>query len=127
MPTIRQDNNKASCAYKAATNLTQMPFRPSREGDRVNLLHPQKSEKLLSLALTYGSPRQWGEWLRLPLVGAAVEGDAALVKELLAAGADGSAGQMNTDGSTLLHAAADGGSEQVRFGCKCLLYGAGEW
>lgn len=73
-----------------------------------------KGEKILTLALTYGSPEQWRQWLRLPLMGAAVEGDAELVKELLAAGADGCAGHTDPDDSTILHAAAEGGSEKVR-------------
>lgn len=91
------------------------PPLPMIDGDRRRLLqHPQQTEKLLTLAITYGSPMQWGAWLRLPLMGAAVEGDEILVKELLAAGADSSSQQMDPDGFTLLHCAADGGSEKVK-------------
>lgn len=87
-----------------------MLFPPPRDDQ---LLLSGKGEKLLSLALTYATPKQRAEWLRLPLVGAAAEGDLGLVKQLLAAGADASSGQIEPDGSTLLHAAAEGGSAKI--------------
>lgn len=72
-----------------------------------------KGEKILDLVLRQAPPKQWAQWLRLPLSVAAAEGDLTCVTELLAAGADGSAGQRDRDGSTLLHAAAKGGNEKV--------------
>ena len=59
------------------------------------------------------TPEQWAEWLRVPLEHAAGKGDGDLVQKLLKAGADGSAGWKGCDGKSLLHAAAEGGNEQV--------------
>ena len=59
------------------------------------------------------TPEQWAEWLRPPLEHAARTADYDLVKKLLRAGADGSAGWKGCDGKTLLHAAAEGGDGLV--------------
>ena len=66
------------------------------------LLLSGKGDQLLEIVLRNAPANQWTQWLRLPLMGAAVGGDVVCVKELLAAGADGSAGQRGPDGSTLV-------------------------
>lgn len=63
---------------------------------------------------SYGAdPRQWAEWLRIPLEHAAARGNLSLVDKLLGAGADGSAGWAGCGGRTVLQAAALGGNEGV--------------
>lgn len=49
-------------------------------------------EELLTLAHNYATPQQWAAWLRVPLGGAAVEGDVRMVDLLIAAGADAGSG-----------------------------------
>ena len=64
--------------------------------------------------VSYGAtPKQWAEWLRVPLEHAAARGNLDLVNTLLQAGADGSAGWRGCRGRTLLHAAAVGGNPDV--------------
>lgn len=89
-----------------------MVLPPASKEHRVLLAG--KGEKILDLVLRQAPSKQWAQWLRLPLSVAAAEGDLTCVTELLAAGADGSAGQRNLDGSTLLHEAAKGGNEKVK-------------
>ena len=68
---------------------------------------------IFNMVCDRATPTQWAEWLRVPLEHAAGTGNADLVDKLLKAGADGSAGWEGCDGKTLLHAAAEGGSEQA--------------
>ena len=66
--------------------------------------------KLVSCSATL---EQWAEWLRVPLEHAVARGNLDLVKTLLEAGADGSAGWRGCRGRTLLDAAAVGGNPVV--------------
>ena len=70
-------------------------------------------DTIFKLVLERSTPEQWAEWLRAPLEHAAGTADYDLVKKLLKAGADGSAGWKGCHGQTLLHAAAEGGDGQV--------------
>lgn len=67
--------------------------------------------------------RQWEGRLRVPLEHAAASGQDSIVSNLLAAGADASAGfQGGRNGRSLIHAAAYGGSTRVLtmlFGTEC--------
>ena len=51
-----------------------------------------QGEELLTVVRNYATPREWGSWLRVPLSGAAAEGNAGLVHSLIAAGADAGPG-----------------------------------
>lgn len=68
-----------------------------------------KGEQLLSLVVEGSDAKQWGQWLRVPLEHALAAGNVTLAKELLDAGADGSAGCTGVRNRTLLLAAAKGG------------------
>lgn len=65
-------------------------------------------EALLALSRKHCTPQQWAWWLKVPLQAAAAEGDLAMVKTLLQAGAACS-GERERDGQTPLHAAIVGG------------------
>lgn len=65
------------------------------------------------LVAQMADPRQWQEWLRVPLYHAAATGHASNVLTLLSAGANGGAGFRDHRGSTLMHAAASGGSVAI--------------
>lgn len=52
-----------------------------------------QGEELLITVRNYATPKEWGAWLRVPLSGAAAEGNAGLVDALVAAGADAGPGQ----------------------------------
>ncbi|CAN0071332.1 unnamed protein product [Scytosiphon promiscuus] len=98
----------------ARTATMRVPLGTARtsEHDRQKLVG--KGDRLLGLVLRHTPARhQWAQWLRLPLASAAHDGDAGAVEELLAAGADGKAGPRGSDGATLLHSAARGGSERA--------------
>ncbi|CAM9435815.1 unnamed protein product, partial [Scytosiphon promiscuus] len=83
-----------------------------RDKDRANILKGS-GDMILNLVCKRATPKQWAEWLRTPLEHAAGTGEHDLVAKLLEAGANGSAGRRSPKGTTLLHAAAEGGSEQV--------------
>ena len=68
---------------------------------------------IFNMVCERATPKQWAEWLRVPLEHAAGTANADLVDKLLKAGADGSAGWKGCEGKTLLHAAAEGGNERV--------------
>lgn len=65
-------------------------------------------EAMLVLARLHCTPQQWASYLKVPLHGAAAEGDLTMVTALLKAGA-ASSGERERDGQTPLHAAAEGG------------------
>ncbi|CAM9672589.1 unnamed protein product [Ectocarpus sp. 12 AP-2014] len=78
------------------------------------------AESLLSSATRLLGERDWADWLKAPLIGAASQGDLDAVRLLLAAGAGGRSGRgigawmiPGGEGRTLLHAAASGGSAAV--------------
>ena len=52
-----------------------------------------RGEELLALVRNYATPQQWAAWLRVPLGGAAAEGNASMVNLLVEAGADAGPGQ----------------------------------
>ena len=54
-----------------------------------------QGEELLTAARNYATSQEWGTWLRVPLSGAAAEGNAGLVDALVAAGADAGPGQRD--------------------------------
>ncbi|CAN0144397.1 unnamed protein product, partial [Hapterophycus canaliculatus] len=70
-------------------------------------------DKIFNMVCDRATSKQWAGWLRAPLEHAAGMADAELVDKLLKAGADGSSGWKGCSGSTLLHAGAKGGNEQV--------------
>ena len=74
-----------------------------------------------ALVVHMAEPRQWQEWLRVPLYHASATGQASSVSSLLSAGANGGAGFRDHRGSTLLHAAASGGNLAI----LCALLDAG--
>ena len=80
--------------------------------DRASILQGA-GDMIFKLMLERSTPEQWAEWLSAPLEHAAGTANYELVKKLLNAGADGSAGWKGCHGKTLLHAAAEGGSVQV--------------
>ena len=85
------------------TTITATPTPPAIDCNSQGLLLAGKGDYLLGIVFRNALVNQWAQWLRLPLVGAAAVGDVVCVKELLAAGADGSsAGQRGPDGSTLV-------------------------
>ncbi|CBJ29888.1 similar to ankyrin 2,3/unc44 [Ectocarpus siliculosus] len=84
----------------------------STHQDRKSTLHGT-GDMILDLVCDLATPRQWTKWLRVPLEHAAGTGNAALVEKLLKVGANASAGWRGCDGRTLMHAGAEGGSEQV--------------
>lgn len=51
-----------------------------------------QGEELLTVVRNYATPQEWGAWLRVPLSGAAAEGNIGLVDSLVAAGADAGPG-----------------------------------
>lgn len=65
-------------------------------------------EAILALARQHCTPQLWAAWLKVPLQGAAAEGDLTMVETLLKAGA-ACWGERDRDGLTPLHAAAEGG------------------
>eukprot|EP00752_Nemacystus_decipiens_P011626 g10321.t1 len=69
-------------------------------------------EALLTLSRRHSTSQQWAAWLKVPLQGAAAEGDLTMVETLMKAGASIS-GERERDGQTPLHAAAEGGSLNV--------------
>ncbi|CAM9644452.1 unnamed protein product [Ectocarpus sp. 4 AP-2014] len=78
------------------------------------------AESLLSSATRLLCERDWADWLKAPLIGAAFQGNLDAVRLLLAAGAGGRSGRgigawmiPGGEGRTLLHAAASGGSAAV--------------
>ena len=78
------------------------------------------AEELLARAIHNLSDEDWTDWLRVPLIGAAAQGNADAVELLLEAGiAGGGSTGIGTwmipggDGRTLLHAAADSGNARV--------------
>ncbi|CAM9529822.1 unnamed protein product [Ectocarpus sp. 6 AP-2014] len=84
----------------------------STHQDRKSTLHGT-GDMILDLVCDLATPRQWTKWLRVPLEHAAGTGNAALVEKLLKVGANASAGWRGCGGRTLMHAGAEGGSEQV--------------
>eukprot|EP00752_Nemacystus_decipiens_P009818 g8762.t1 len=72
-----------------------------------------EAEAILNVVCDLARPRTWATWLRVPLAVAARNGNGDLVDKLLKAGADAGAGQMGSNGTSLLHAAAEGGNEGV--------------
>lgn len=86
--------------------------------EAVPYLQP-KAEGLLAQATQYLSEPDWADWLKIPLIGAASQGDFKTVSALLKAGAVGRdrvvGAWMNPGGGgcTLLHSAADGGEVSV--------------
>lgn len=67
----------------------------------------------LKLMCNMASSKQWAEWLRPPLEHALADGDKDLSLALLKAGADGKADWVGDDDRNLLHAAAEGGNEEL--------------
>ena len=78
-----------------------------------------KAEQVLTHAICNLSEPEWSDWLKLPLVGAASQGDFEAVTQLLGAGAGGRDRGISAwmipggDGRTLLHSAADGGDPRI--------------
>ncbi|CAM9381538.1 unnamed protein product, partial [Sphacelaria rigidula] len=70
-------------------------------------------DKVVDLVCQESSTQQWTQWLRVPLEHAAATGNLALVKDLLAAGADGRAGWKGSRYQSPLHAAVEGGNDEV--------------
>lgn len=60
-----------------------------------------QGEELLAVVRNYATPDEWGAWLRLPLSGAAAEGNVGLVDSLVAAGADAGPGPREVGGRIL--------------------------
>lgn len=77
--------------------------------------------ELLARAAQHLCDSDWTDWLRVPLIGAASQGDLAMVRLLLKAGIGGGRGNSGIgawmipggDGRTLLHSAADSGNASV--------------
>ena len=80
--------------------------------DRASILQGA-GDMIFKLVCERATREQWAEWLRAPLEHAAGTANHDLVKKLLEAGANGSAGWRGCDGKTLLHAGAEGGDAQV--------------
>ena len=80
--------------------------------ERVSILQGAEAV-IFDMVCERSTPEQWAEWLRVPLEHAAGKGDVDLVGKLMKAGVDGSAGWKGCEGKSLLHAAAEGGNEQV--------------
>ena len=80
--------------------------------ERVSILQGAEAV-IFDMVCERSTPEQWAEWLRVPLEHAAGKGDIDLVGKLMKAGVDGSAGWKGCEGKSLLHAAAEGGNEQV--------------
>lgn len=55
-------------------------------------------EELLALVRNYATPQQWAAWLRVPLGGAAAEGNSGMVNLLVKAGADAGPGRREVSG-----------------------------
>lgn len=78
-----------------------------------------KAEQVLMHAICNLQGSEWSDWLKIPLVGAASQGDFEAVSALLRAGAGGRDRGIGAwmvpggDGRTLLHSAADGGDARV--------------
>lgn len=79
----------------------------------------RRAEDLLTYAARYLTDSAWAAWLKIPLIGAASQGDFEAVSLLLRAGAGGPDRSIGTwmipegGGRTLLHSAADGGNVKV--------------
>lgn len=78
------------------------------------------AEELLARAAQHLCDSDWTDWLRVPLIGAASQGDLGMVRLLLKAGVGGQGnGGIGAwmipggDGRTLLHSAADSGNASV--------------
>ena len=78
------------------------------------------AEELLARAIRHLCDLDWADWLRVPLIGAASQGDLDTVRLLLKAGVGGAGSRgigawmiPGGDGRTLLHAAADSGNAGV--------------
>lgn len=56
-----------------------------------------QGEELLTLVRNYATPQQWAAWLRVPLGGAAAQGDIAMVDLLVCAGADAGPGRREVN------------------------------
>ncbi|CAN0453723.1 unnamed protein product, partial [Ectocarpus fasciculatus] len=71
-------------------------------------------ETIFSAVREGTTPEEWAAWLHLPLMHSAAAGNSDLVAKLLAAGASACPprGEFNNR-RTPLHAAAEGGNEQV--------------
>lgn len=82
------------------------------DNDRTGILQGA-GDMIFELVRDRATPKQWAEWLRVPLEHAAGTADYELVERLLEAGANGGAGRRGCDGNTLLHAGVEGGSAEV--------------
>ena len=80
--------------------------------DRASILQGA-GDMIFKLVCDRSTPEQWAEWLRAPLEHAAGTANHGLVKKLVQAGADSSAGWKGCHGKTLLHAATEGGDGKV--------------
>lgn len=102
-------------AQSTATPRDQRTPLTGRGGDST-----PAAEELLHRAIHRLSDSDWADWLRVPLISAASQGDLDTVRLLLKAGVGGSGSRgigawmiPGGDGRTLLHAAADSGSAGV--------------
>ncbi len=62
-----------------------------------------QGEELLIAVRNFATPKEWGAWLRVPLSGAAAEGNAPLVDALVTAGADAGPGQREVCPHVIFH------------------------
>ncbi|CAN0254807.1 unnamed protein product [Ectocarpus sp. 4 AP-2014] len=87
---------------------------PPREhaGDRYKILG-HAADMIFKLMCDRATSRQCAEWLRAPLQHAAGTANQDLAEKLLKSGVDGSVGWRGFDDKTCLHAAAEGGNEEV--------------
>ncbi|CAM9947558.1 unnamed protein product [Ectocarpus sp. 8 AP-2014] len=117
-------DNAAAAAAAAAMGRTDDDYRSASaaagQQQQYRLVRSacrDMAESLLSSATRLLGERDWADWLKAPLIGAASQGDLDAVRLLLAAGAGGwgiGAWMIpGGEGRTLLHAAASGGSAAV--------------
>ncbi|CAM9902782.1 unnamed protein product, partial [Ectocarpus fasciculatus] len=112
------DDDDDRCATTAAAEQQQQQQQQYR---LVRSTCRDMAEALLSSATRLLGERDWADWLKAPLIGAASQGDLEAVRLLLAAGAGGRGCGRGIgawmipggEGRTLLHAAASGGSAAV--------------
>ena len=99
-----------STAFSSASAANRWDDMPGYE-ERASIR--QDAEAIFNMVCDLETPEQWAEWLRVPLALAARTGNADLVDKLLKAGANAGAGVKGCNAETLLHAAAEGGNEEV--------------
>lgn len=69
--------------------------------------------EIVKVARSTGSEKEWAEWLRVPLHGAARNGNIDLVNALIEAGANVGAGSTDRNDHFLLESAVFGGNVEV--------------